>query len=67
MRPRGDAQTVEKMLSPLDLAGVCAVPLSTVYEWNYKGTGPPVIRLGKHVRYREADVERWLAERQKAS
>jgi predicted DNA-binding transcriptional regulator AlpA len=55
------------MLSPLDLAGVCAVPLSTVYEWNYKGTGPPVIRLGKHVRYREADVERWLAERLKAS
>ena len=58
---------MEKLLSPLDLAGYLGVPRSTVYEWRYKGTGPPASRVGKHIRYREADVERWLRERQKVS
>jgi excisionase family DNA binding protein len=58
---------VDKLLSPTDLAGYLDVPRSTVYEWNYRRTGPPAIRIGKHVRYREADVERWLRERQKVS
>ena len=60
-------RNVEKLLSPTDLAGYLDVPRSTVYEWNYRRTGPPTIRIGKHVRYREADVEQWLRERQKAS
>lgn len=58
---------MEKLLSPRDLAGYVGVPISTVYEWNYRRSGPTAIRLGKHIRYREVDVERWLAERQKAS
>lgn len=62
-----DDSGVEKLLTPMDLAGLLEVPRSTVYEWNYKGTGPPLIRVGKHVRYREDDVERWLAERQRSS
>ncbi len=52
----------ERLLSPRDLAELCQVPIATVYRWNYTGTGPTVLRLGKHVRYREGDVERWLAE-----
>jgi excisionase family DNA binding protein len=58
---------VDKLLSPTALAALLEVPRSTVYEWNYKGTGPPAIRVGKHVRYRETDIERWLLERQRAS
>jgi excisionase family DNA binding protein len=58
---------VDKLLSPADLAQLLEVPRSTIYEWNYRRSGPPAIRVGKHVRYREADVERWLRERQKAS
>jgi excisionase family DNA binding protein len=59
-----DARYVEKLLSPLDLAEYLDVPRSTVYEWNYKRSGPPAIRVGKHVRYRQADVERWLTAKQ---
>jgi excisionase family DNA binding protein len=58
---------VDKLLSPADLAQLLEVPRSRIYEWNYRRSGPPAIRVGKHVRYREADVERWLRERQKAS
>jgi hypothetical protein len=49
-------------LSPQDLADRESVPVQTVYRWNYLGTGPPYFRVGKHVRYREVDVEAWEAE-----
>jgi len=53
----------EALLTPEDLAELCGVPLGTVYRWNYKGTGPTLLRIGKRVRYRKADVERWLDSR----
>lgn len=36
------------------------IPVATIYKWNSDGTGPPRIHIGRHVRYRRADVERWL-------
>lgn len=46
-------------LSIADLADREGVPMSTVYRWNSTGTGPKYLRVGKHVRYRVSDVERW--------
>lgn len=51
---------MQKLLSPAELAEMCGVPLGTVYRWNHNGTGPEVLHIGKHVRYRLVDVERWL-------
>ena len=48
------------LLSPADLASYLAVPLATVYAWRSRQEGPRGIRVGRHVRYRLADVERWL-------
>jgi excisionase family DNA binding protein len=48
------------LLSPTDLAAYLAVPLATVYRWRSRRKGPCGIRVGRHVRYRIADVERWL-------
>ena len=44
------------------LAKYLGVPLATVYRMNSNGTGPRRIRVGKHVRYRRADVDAWLDE-----
>jgi len=55
--------TRQLMLSPEDLAEFVGVPLWTVYKWNSEGTSPPRVRVGRHVRYRWADVERWLEQR----
>jgi excisionase family DNA binding protein len=49
-----------KLLTPDDLADYLVVPVSTVYKWNYEGTGPRPIRVGRHVRYSEEDVLSWL-------
>jgi excisionase family DNA binding protein len=52
------------LLTPDQLAEWLQVPKATVYKWNYTGDGPPITRLSRrHVRYRVADVERWLAAR----
>lgn len=48
--------------SPKTLAAYLEVPERTVYQWRHTGYGPPGIRVGRHVRYRRRDVERWLDE-----
>lgn len=45
-----------------DVADYLGVPVGTLYQWRHLGTGPKAYRLGKHLRYRQADVESWLAE-----
>jgi predicted DNA-binding transcriptional regulator AlpA len=39
------------------------VPLGTIYVWNSKGVGPKYLRVGRHVRYRLADVVEWERSR----
>ena len=50
---------MEKHLTPQDLAEREGVPQATVYQWNSRGEGPRYMRIGRHVRYRLGDVERW--------
>ena len=45
---------------PRELLGV---PVDTLYGWRHRGEGPRGYRIGRHVRYRRASVEAWLAER----
>lgn len=53
----------EKHLTPGDLAEREGVPLKTVYQWNSTGVGPRYLKIGRHVRYRLADVIAWENER----
>ena len=48
------------LLSPADVAAYLNVPVKTVYVWRSAGTGPRGMRVGKHVRYRQVDVDAWL-------
>jgi predicted DNA-binding transcriptional regulator AlpA len=49
-----------RLLSTQDVARLLVVPVSTLYCWRYKGTGPKAFRVGKHLRYRLADVLAWI-------
>ncbi len=57
----------DRHLSPEDLARREGVPLQTVYGWNKTGSGPRYMRIGRHVRYRLADVVAWEQSRVVAS
>lgn len=54
-----EVEMTEKLLSPGDLAEREGVPLKTIYAWNYVGSGPRYLRVGRFVRYRLADVVAW--------
>ena len=43
---------------PAELAAREDVPIDTVYAWNRLRTGPRFMKIGRHVRYRLADIRR---------
>jgi len=49
----------ENHLTVAELAERLGVPVQTVYAWNWSGEGPDRMKIGRHVRYRLADVEKW--------
>lgn len=52
---------MERLLDSAELAGKVNVPERTLDQWAYLGKGPAFVKIGRHRRYREADVEAWLA------
>lgn len=59
-----DESKTETLLSPKELADFLNLPVRTIYAWRSRREGPAAMRIGKHVRFRRADVEAWL-ERQR--
>ena len=56
-------EPVEKLFTPQELAAYLDVPVSTLYDWRWRGEGPRGFRVGKHIRYRRSDVEQWIHQR----
>jgi excisionase family DNA binding protein len=52
----------EPLLTPVELAAILRVPVQTLHYWSHRGTGPQARRVGRHLRYVRADVDRWLDE-----
>jgi hypothetical protein len=36
--------------------------VATLHQWSHGRIGPPALKVGRHLRYRPADVRRWLDE-----
>ncbi len=51
---------VNPHMSPEQVAEEFGVSLATVYKWRSQRTGPPGFRVGRHVRYRQSDIDAWL-------
>ena len=52
----------EKLLKIGEVSELLGIPVGTLYQWRYTGKGPRAARLGRHLRYRPADVEGWVEE-----
>jgi excisionase family DNA binding protein len=57
------ANTPKRLLLPEELAEQVQIPVRTLYAWRLKGEGPRAIRVGKHIRFRQSDVDEWLESR----
>lgn len=57
------ADTEQDLLCPREVARKLRISVDTLKDWRLQGNGPEFIRLGYNlVRYRPADVERWLRQ-----
>lgn len=54
---------MRNLWGPKEVAEYLHVPLQTIYQWRTRGYGPPATKIGKHIRYRPADVEAWVNDR----
>jgi hypothetical protein len=56
LAPSGRLWTVQ------DVADYLTVPLATLDQCRYHGTGPTASRVGRHLRYEPAAVQTWLEQ-----
>jgi predicted site-specific integrase-resolvase len=54
---------MQEIDTPAAAAAMLKVPEKTLTQWRYLGRGPAYSRVGKYVRYRRVDIEKWLEER----
>lgn len=53
--------------TPEEVSEFLGVPVRTLYQWRYLGTGPKGARIGRHVRYLPEDVIAWFRQQQDAA
>ena len=59
--------TAPKMLTEQDVVQMTGLARGTLAYWRHAGTGPRSYKLGRRVRYDEADVLAWIAESKAAT
>ncbi|MBI5738925.1 helix-turn-helix transcriptional regulator [Mycobacterium adipatum] len=54
-------------LSTGEVSRTTGIPAATLRYWRHTDSGPASFTLGKRVVYRRSEVERWIAEQEKAT
>jgi predicted DNA-binding transcriptional regulator AlpA len=55
-------QITATILTQRELAELLRLPERTLEDWRLTHTGPPYLKLGRHVRYDVQDVLAWVQE-----
>ena len=50
----------DRLLSAQEVADYLGVPLATLYAWRSRNLAPRGVKVGRHIRFRPVDVERWV-------
>jgi predicted DNA-binding transcriptional regulator AlpA len=64
-RTGGDLSAVSwRLLTPAEVAEQTGLSLETLAQWRSQGRGVPYVKISRNcVRYRQCDLDGWLAER----
>lgn len=54
--------TCDRLWNAHDVSEFLGVPVATLHQWRYLGTGPEAFKVGRHLRYDPEVVRRWLVE-----
>jgi excisionase family DNA binding protein len=52
---------MSQLLTIEQVAEQLQVPVDTLYYWRSKKAGPAALKVGKYLRWRQEDVDAWLA------
>jgi predicted DNA-binding transcriptional regulator AlpA len=55
--------SVENLLNEYDVARITGLSVASVRRWRLLKQGPTYMKIGSAVRYRAADLARWLETR----
>ncbi|MBO7938936.1 helix-turn-helix domain-containing protein [Streptomyces antibioticus] len=58
--PQVSDEQRRKLATAEEIADYLGVPIGTVYQWSSRGGGPQLIKVGRHLRARWSDIEKWL-------
>jgi hypothetical protein len=50
----------EELLTPAEVAAHYKIPVRTLHQWRYLGLGPRAAKIGRHLRYRRADLDAYF-------
>jgi excisionase family DNA binding protein len=54
---------LDGLMSAAEVSEYLDVPVATLHGWRHRGEGPPAMRVGRWLRYRESDVKTWIDQR----
>lgn len=50
----------DRLWTVADASHYLGVPVKTLYQWKWRGEGPPVRKIGRHLRYDPAALKAWV-------
>ena len=51
--------SIDSLWSVEDVSIYLGVPVTTLDQWKWRGEGPPVRKIGRHLRYDPRAVQAW--------
>ncbi|MFI6030213.1 helix-turn-helix transcriptional regulator [Amycolatopsis magusensis] len=55
-----NVSSIGRLWTVEDVSAYLGVPVKTLYQWKWRGEGPPVRKLGRHLRYDPVKVRAWV-------
>ena len=60
LKGQGMRRTIERPLTPTEVADLFTVSVDTLKKWRVKGEGPDFYKIGRVVRYDPASVRKYM-------
>ncbi|TVT46736.1 helix-turn-helix domain-containing protein [Amycolatopsis rhizosphaerae] len=60
-------RSIDRLWTVEDVSAYLGVPVKTLYQWKWRGEGPPVRKVGRHLRYDPAKLRAWLDNEEAAA
>jgi predicted DNA-binding transcriptional regulator AlpA len=57
-----NVRSIDRLWSVEDVSAYLGVPVKTLYQWKWRGEGPPVRKVGRYLRYDPAAVKNWATK-----